>query len=76
MTNMFDKNTPYDTLKELVEFANQVDTHIIAHGKNQKIITEQFNYLKQEVDSLINRVTAMEAVLYTIANEKKNGKQD
>jgi hypothetical protein len=73
---MFDKNTPYDTLTELVDFANQVDTHIVAHGKNQKIMTQQFNYLKQEVDQLITRVTAMEAVLYTIANEKKNGKQD
>jgi uncharacterized protein YllA (UPF0747 family) len=76
MSEMFDKNTPYDTLKELVDFANQVDTHIVAHGKNQKIMTQQFNYLKQEVDQLITRVTAMEAVLYTIANEKKNGKQD
>lgn len=76
MSNMFDKNTPYDTLTELVDFANQVDTHIVAHGKNQKIMTQQFNYLKQEVDQLITRVTAMEAVLYTIANEKKNGKQD
>lgn len=76
MSKMFDKNTPYDTLTELVDFANQVDTHIVAHGKNQKIMTQQFNYLKQEVDQLITRVTAMEAVLYTIANEKKNGKQD
>lgn len=63
MSKMFDKNTPYDTLTELVDFANQVDTHIVAHGKNQKIMTQQFNYLKQEVDQLITRVTAMEAVL-------------
>ena len=38
MTDMFDKNTPYDTLKELVQFANQVDTHIIAHVKIKRLL--------------------------------------
>jgi len=73
---MFEPNeqTPYDTLVELVRFAEAADKHLTNMLKNQKLFIEQHNLLKTRVDQLEMRLTAWEAVASAMAEDINGGK--
>lgn len=74
MSNIFDQNeqNPYDTLVELVNFAQAADQHITNMVNNQKVMIEQFNTMKHRIDSLEMRLTAWEAVVSSHLEEEFN----
>ena len=62
-----DKQTPYDTLVELVNFCQVADQHISNLVKNQKEMVKQYNNLKHEVAQIKMRLAAWEAVVNSMA---------
>lgn len=64
-----DKQSPYDTLVELVTFAEKADTVINELHKNQQVFVEHFNIMKTRVDQLEMRLTAWEAVVSSLAED-------
>jgi len=73
---MFEPNeqTPYDTLVELVRFAEAADKHLTNMLQNQKLFIEQHNLLKTRVDQLEMRLTAWEAVASAMAEDINGSK--
>lgn len=63
------EQSPYDTLIELVRFAEVADKHITAMNENQKVLIEQHNLLKTRVDHLEMRLRAWEAVASAMAED-------
>lgn len=70
-----DDQTPYDTLMELVAFANIADQHINQLIKNQKEMIAASNALKHDLDQLTLRLAGWEAVLVSMT-EEYNAKKD
>lgn len=57
------KTDPYDTLIQLVEFAEAADKHITNHNNNFKVVSNQHNLLKQDYEQMKHRIVALEAVV-------------
>ena len=71
-----DRANPYDTLVELVNFAEAADQHITQMYKNQKRMIKEYNALRKDYDGLRHRmqqldmrVTAWEAVVKSLAEQ-------
>lgn len=69
-----DEQTPYDTLVELVNFAQVADQHINNLIKNQKQIIKEYNRLKNDLDQIKLRLAGWEAVVISMS-EAANGKE-
>lgn len=71
-----DQTNPYDTLIQLVDFADSADKHIMNLIKNQALMVEQYNHLKHELDQTRMRLTAWEAVVCSMVEDKDDIEKD
>ena len=65
-TDMFEEDNPYDTLVDLVKFANSADRHITNLVKNQKVLLETLNRTNEVIELQAQRIDLLEKRIYGI----------
>ena len=61
---MFEDNSPYDTLMDLVKFANHADKHLNNLIKNQKVLLETLNKTQEQIELQSKRIDLLEKRIY------------
>lgn len=61
---MFEDNNPYDTLMDLVKFANHADKHLNNLIKNQKVLLETLNKTQEQIELQSKRIDLLEKRIY------------
>ena len=62
--DMFEDNNPYDTLMDLVKFANHADKHLNNLIKNQKVLLETLNKTQEQIELQSKRIDLLEKRIY------------
>jgi|DEB0MinimDraft_10_1074344.scaffolds.fasta_scaffold37773_4 hypothetical protein len=63
---MFENGDPYDTLMDLVKFANHADKHLNNLIKNQKVLLDTLNKTQEQIELQSKRIDLLEKRIYGI----------
>jgi len=63
---MFEEDNPYDTLMDLVKFANHADKHLNNLIKNQKVLLDTLNKTQEQIELQSKRIDLLEKRIYGI----------
>lgn len=63
---MFEEENPYDTLMDLVKFANHADKHLNNLIKNQKVLLDTLNKTQEQIELQSKRIDLLEKRIYGI----------
>jgi len=61
---MFEEDNPYDTLMDLVKFANHADKHLNNLIKNQKVLLDTLNKTQEQIELQSKRIDLLEKRIY------------
>ena len=61
---MFEEENPYDTLMDLVKFANHADKHLNNLIKNQKVLLDTLNKTQEQIELQSKRIDLLEKRIY------------
>ena len=64
--DMFEEDNPYDTLMDLVKFANHADKHLNNLIKNQKVLLDTLNKTQEQIELQSKRIDLLEKRIYGI----------
>jgi hypothetical protein len=64
--DMFEEENPYDTLMDLVKFANHADKHLNNLIKNQKVLLDTLNKTQEQIELQSKRIDLLEKRIYGI----------